>query len=250
MLCANINGGDSCSGGAAPRPGAPKRKRRLAGALVAVALVLAAATVFFVSRSGEPPPEIGDIIEFGGYNWLVLDVQSDRALIITEDVIGQRTYHGRWVSVTWEASDMRRYLNGDFYNSFIAEERQRIAQTEVINNDNPWFGTPGGNDTVDKIFLLSLDELVKYFGDSGQLANRNHPDNTSGGFHDRYSNIRIAYILCDALLGWSSSNWWLRSPGHYDFNAAVVGSDGRVSVFGGLVLFNSVGVRPALWLYF
>ncbi len=35
--------------------------------------------------------------------------------------------------------------------------------TNVANEDNPIFGTPGGNDTSDKIWLLSLGELEKYF---------------------------------------------------------------------------------------
>jgi len=238
MLCANLKG----------RSAAPNRKHRLAVAAVA-ALVLAAAVVFFVSLGGEAPPEIGDIIEFGGKGWLVLDVQegglfeSHRVLIITQDIIGQRTYHGRWTSITWETNDIRNYLNNDFYGRFTAEERQRIAQTAVANYDNPWFGTPGGNDTTDKIFLLSLDELVKYFGDSGQLAHRNHPDNQPWrGFHDRYTGVRVAYSAEGP--GW----WWLRSPGFYYDNAANVVSDGFVAV-GGLVLINSGGVRPALWLY-
>ena len=228
-------------------------KRRLAVAVIAAALVLFAA-VFFMGRGGQALPEIealpetGDIIEFGGYNWIVLDVQGDRALIITEEIIGQRAYHIRdtWDILTWESSDIRRYLNDDFYNRFTEQERRRIAETKVINdNYNPWFGEHGGNDTVDKIFLLSLDELVSYFGDSGQLANKNHPDNEWWGFHDQYSDDRIAYNASCVLRG-----WWLRSPGVNEDHITNIRDDGGVCVDGLHAGFTSGGVRPALWLYF
>ena len=36
---------------------------------------------------------VGDIIQFGPYDWRVLDVQGDTALIITDRVIAQRAFH-------------------------------------------------------------------------------------------------------------------------------------------------------------
>jgi hypothetical protein len=51
-------------------------------------------------------PKIGDIIPFGEYNWRVLDVQGDKALIITEDVVELRPYHEQYVEVTWETRKM------------------------------------------------------------------------------------------------------------------------------------------------
>ena len=199
----------------------------------------------------EPEPESkseqnvitkGETIEFGGYEWRVLDVQNDKALLLSEAIIEKRVYHNTFMDLTWESCDLRKYLNGDFYNKFSVDDRERIATTQVINNNNPWFGTNGGNSTNDKIFLLSLEEVVRYFGDSGQLQNRLGTDNW---FSDEYSNNRIAYYNGNAC------GWWLRSPGLFSGYAASVYDSGNVGVNGydcDIVVVINGGVRPALWL--
>ena len=139
-----------------------------------------------------------------------------------------------------EHSVIRQWLNTDYYNSFLADDRVRIAETRITNADNPWYGTPGGNDTTDRIFLLSLEEVVQYFGDSGQLGNR--PDD-KWWIDDQYNSARIAR---DA--NGTASWWWLRSPGDYSSFAAIVYDDGFLYLTGSLVDHSSCGVRPALWL--
>ena len=37
--------------------------------------------------------QVGDKIVFGNHDWRVLDIKTDRALIITERIIEQRPYH-------------------------------------------------------------------------------------------------------------------------------------------------------------
>ena len=118
--------------------------------------------------------QIGAVISFGGLDWRVLDVKDNRALIITKDLIEQRQYNdageeegaGAGDNVTWETCTLRKYLNGEFYEKFTKEEQKHIAETEIQNPNNMWYDTNGGNDTTDKIFLLSLQEVDKYFGDS------------------------------------------------------------------------------------
>jgi len=107
----------------------------------------------------------------------------------------------------------------------------RIAETRVIYNDNLWYGSSGGNDTTDKIFLLSLEEVVKYFGDSGQF---NRP-RREWVFNDQYNSARVARDA-NGQVSW----WWLRSPGVY-----IVGN---VSIGGYFVFSDAVGVRPVLWI--
>ncbi len=66
--------------------------------------------------------------------------------------------------VTWETSSVRLWLNRTFYNTaFSGAEQSIIEEAEIINSDNPSFGTPGGNTTTDKVFLLSIDEANQYF---------------------------------------------------------------------------------------
>jgi hypothetical protein len=88
-------------------------------------------------------------------------------------------------------------------------------------------GSDTGNDTDDYIFLLSLEEVVRYFGDSGQLANG--PSENRNAIDDQYNEARIAYDFG----GW----WWLRSPG-----------GGDIGVSGTRVDDDYHGVRPALWI--
>ena len=198
------------------------------------------ALLIFIGR------ERHELIEFGGITWRVLDVQGDRALIISEYILANRRYHYRqFESTTWETSNIRQYLNGPFLNRFSEDERARILETNLINYDNPWFGTRGGGDTTDKVFLLSLEELVRYFGDSGYLSNwssLSHP--LSGVMTDRFNSARIASFYSRR----EGSSWWLRSPGDSPIYPAHVSGDGVVSVRGFVVVWHVAGVRPALWL--
>jgi hypothetical protein len=183
----------------------------------------------------------GDVIPFGKYEWRVLNVNADNALIITEHVIEQRAYDMKAKGITWEQCGLREYLNKEFYsNVFSADEQGRVLSTCLKNEDNQWFGTKGGNDTTDKIFLLSLEEVVSFFGDSGQLRGKN--PNSKYFINDRYKPTRTAKF--DGASSW----WWLRSPGLYSSNAAHVYTGGSVHVCGHRVANVGGGVRPALFV--
>jgi len=189
--------------------------------------------------------EKGDAIEFGGRSWLVLAVEDGKALILSEKVIGPaRHYYDTNMSVvasiTWANSTIREYLNTEFLNSFNQADRERILDTKVITSNNPLYDTDGGEDTVDKIFLLSLEEVVQYFGDSGELKNR--PDQISR-ISDQYNFSRIVYYDDNG-----KTSWWLRSPGKHSSLAAFVEVDGSISVGGNAVHGYDGGMRPALWL--
>jgi hypothetical protein len=100
----------------------------------------------------------------------------------------------------------------------------------------------GGKNTQDRIFLLSISEVIKYFGDSGQLKNKN--SKSEYRIDDQFNSARQAHY--NGSWAW----WWLRSPGHHSYDAAYVSSDGNVIV-NGITVFrghDSGGVRPALWL--
>jgi len=228
-------------------------------------------------------PKIGSIITFGGYEWRVLDLQHDYALVITENIIEVPYLYIPDVelNLTWEVSFMREYLNGDFLGRFSMEDRARILETTVINNNNPWFDTSGGNDTVDKVFFLSLEEVIQYFGDSGQLSDRPvvmqyfsrdygrtivRPPNTDDGevgepssfITDQYSAARTAYFHNAYPSGFFASSpqdelipfvWWLRTPGHFPHSFVVVQDDGWINVQGGGIITRAYyGIRPAVWL--
>ena len=117
--------------------------------------------------------QVGDKISFGSYDWRVLNIQNNTALIITECIIEQRAYHDAYKDITWADCSLRKYLNGEFYNKFNATDKSRIISVTNKNLDNQWYGSKGGADTQDSIFLLSIEVVCKYFGDSrSKLQNR------------------------------------------------------------------------------
>jgi len=169
-------------------------------------------------------PDVGDKIPFGPYLWRVLQTNGDSALIITEDIIKLRGYHTtHTVDMTWEACELRHYLNTTFYHSFNAAEQRRIIPMSVKNADNAIHGTKGGNDTTDHVFLLSEAEAEVFFKDDSD---------------------RVAYH--DGEAQW----WWLRSPGRVQKGAARVNRQGLVYVKANFTNYHAVGVRPVLWLKF
>ncbi len=201
--------------------------------------------------------QIGDKIEFSKYEWRVLDVQNNAALIITEDIVELRAYHNKLGDITWADCELRKYLNGEFYDSFINADKSKIIPTTIVNPDNPWFGTIGGEDTRDNVFLLSIEEVVcKYFGDSS--ANLRIPNGKYKYWFTRKDINNVNRI--SAYLGhvwW----WWLRSPGRKQVKAVYVHGDGNIGIQGNSALkcnltgvYHPVnndirgGIRPALWL--
>ncbi|MDR0220034.1 MAG: CAP domain-containing protein [Lachnospiraceae bacterium] len=211
------------------------------------------------SQAPEPLAETSPRMDFGGYEWRVLEVREGKALLLSEYVLGHREYSGEREGATWETCDLRAYLNDKFYKFFSESEQAQIVKTRVSNKDNQWYGAPGGNDTDDYIFLLSIEEVVQYFGDSGQLTPR---ASEGWGISDEFNEARVAFCLdtCtnddehyDSGYG-PAPSWWLRSPaeaGAYNAPAALVNSEGFLDLSGNTIQsFSSIksGVRPALWL--
>ena len=184
----------------------------------------------------------GDRITFGNYNWRVLNIKDGRILIITEDIIEQRWYNNEFVDITWAECKLRNYLNNEFYNKFNQDEKARIIAVTNNNPDNPWFKTKGGNDTTDKIFLLSLEEVCEYFGSSENLLNKGSQKWLIDDENNEKRQAKFGNIY----------HWWrLRSPGYYSRTASSINSNGNVYVRGNGVYGrprDGGGVRPALWL--
>ena len=195
----------------------------------------------------EPEPKIagaikiGSQVNFGSYMWQVIDIKKNKALIITTNVIDELPYNSTYRTITWEKTSLRKYLNNTFYNNFNEEEKNRIIITKNINTQNPWFKSDGGNTTFDRIFLLNLEEIVKYFGDSGQLKYKN--SDNKWRIDDIYNEKRIA-TTASGDHAW----WWLRSPGLTNKEAAYVLGDGNICVDGYYVFIKEAGIRPALWI--
>ncbi len=196
---------------------------------------------------------IGDKIDFGDYEWRVLAIEGDKALVVTEYIIGSSPYHNVYKDVTWAECSLREYLNGEFYDGFGMTEQARVVPVTNENLDNQWYGTKGGVDTTDRVFLLSVEEVCKYFGDSlSKLYNPGKNQRYWFERKDENNSKRIASFRGDDWGSW----WWLRSPGRVGVKAVYIwGTDGNIGMQGNNVLKGNIGdgkciggVRPALWL--
>lgn len=197
--------------------------------------------------------QTGNKIIFGRYEWRVLDIQNNLALIITEEIIEERPCHNRYVGITWADCELRKYLNGKFYDKFTEIDKIKIIPVVNKNLDNQWYGTNGGKKTEDSIFLLSIEEAVcQYFGDSSsKLYNRGKNQKYWFERKDENNSKRIARPE-----GKKWSSWWrLRSPGRVNVKAVYIHGDGNIGIQGNNILKGNIGdgkciggVRPALWL--
>ena len=208
-----------------------------------------------------PYKEVGGIVTFGIYpqteagtdqmpiEWIVLDYDevSHKALLISRYGLEVMRYNTERTDITWEKCTLRTWLNGEFLNkAFSTTEQSAILMTQVDNSKSQGYSawdTNSGNNTEDRIFLLSYAEANRYMGvaqgDSSNLKSRVAP---------------TAYALAQGA--WTSDNyktedgaaagcWWLRSPGDGRRSAALVDTDG--SLDNGYVIAHGV-VRPAFWL--
>lgn len=100
--------------------------------------------------------------------WLVLARDGNKALLISRYWLDAQPYNTDHTSVTWETCTLRTWLNVTFYNkAFSSDEQAAILTTSVDNGKNQGYSkwsTSGGNNTEDKVFLLSYAEANKYFG--------------------------------------------------------------------------------------
>ena len=190
--------------------------------------------------------------------WRVLDVNGTDAFLLADKSLDDQRYNTSRTSVKWEKSTMRSWLNGyysyvntygtDYSNknfinvAFISSERNAIKTTEVVNDDNINLGTEGCNNTRDKIFLLSENEVYN----SGRAISYGFVKSSST--HDEARRCKSStYARAMGAYG-NNCTWWLRSPGWHSMDAVYVRFDGHVHYTGSFVYNGTYAVRPALHL--
>lgn len=129
------------------------------------------------------------------------------------------------------------YTSDNFLNNaFSAKEKTAIAVTDVVNGPNTDYDTDGGNDTTDRIFLLSLTEVGNhsYFPTYSSSVSTNTAYVADGG--------KLDSGMFDAG---EPDWWWLRSPGFHHWQAAYIEDDGSPNTDGNRVDYDRTAVRPA-----
>ena len=186
--------------------------------------------------------------------WLVLDKDEDSTLLISKYVIFTEpkykevqcyTSDEAILQYTWDNSDLRKFLNADFYNNgFTEEERKWIVDSYVENENLPYFMGKAGENTSDKIFILSYEEAMQYFPNDESRIGIPTNESAINGHVDVYpeemdeylqkfkyfsvGDTTIRWTLRDAVETKGNSIAWLGYPQGVDY------------------LTNPIGVRPVI----
>ncbi len=204
--------------------------------------------------------EVGDYITFGSYEqdndlsngteaieWLVLDIEDGKAFVLSKYALDCQQYNTSYGDVTWETCTLRSWLNEEFINKAFTLEEQTIIPTVTVANEGiSFFGAEGGNDTQDKVFLLSTEEAQMHLDYLKKVC-----------VLTAYAEVQEVYTITPGPSpivppGPFDGNccWWLRSPGETQNYAAHVTESGEYGYsLVGYYFFDSViAVRPAMWI--
>ena len=239
----------------------------------------------------------GDYVTFGRFEqdgdewngpeqieWLVVKKEENRALLLSRYGLKGMGPGGKW-----EDSEVREWMNGEFFESaFSEEEKALIPVTQVENPDTfelykAWHGdgdglvvgpnglegavsdhgAEGGNATMDRVFALSYVELQNWFG-----AERYSEQNISwnerlicypteyGRQNSGTYGILEEYDYQDWYqpkgyppLITGACEWITRSPGHDQSHHTYVTYAGVLDSSYNSVLSDDFMARPAIWIW-
>ena len=199
---------------------------------------------------------VGDYIFFGAYEqdddvsngkenieWLVLAKEDNRILAISKYALDSRDFCNQYYGATWETSDIREWLNSAFLNdAFTDAEKAFVPVVTVEVHKNPKFNSNSESDTRDRVFLLSIEEVQKYFvSDAERICQPTEYAKTRG-----------------RRTGSEDTDWWLRTQGirtpeRNNNYISLVTSDGSINfsgiqATGDATFTGEYCIRPALWI--
>lgn len=179
--------------------------------------------------------------------WRILQVDTERMLLLADTVLDYQFYNTSSTGV-WADSSIRTWLNSTFLSrAFTKSEKAEIQYTTLNNAPNIQYGTNCGQDTEDRVFLLSGAEVTTesalpygFVASYGILDDARKCKKSS-------TYTKAMGIMFDANLGDDSQNcgWLLRSLGDNQYHVMSTEKNGYVDC-GGAALNSGYGIRPAL----
>lgn len=179
---------------------------------------------------------LNDVITFGRYpqshngkiaplQWQVLQHDEETTLLTTRNGLDCQPFHNKEGDTDWAHSDIRRWLNEEFW------ERAFLADEQIFIMDSYLNGGEAGP-TYDKVFLLSTEETQHCLRSQQarlmQCSPYAHQNGSKAVNRQRYA--------------W----WWLRSPGHFAYTVAFVDYEGHIRACGHPASIRGGTVRPAI----
>lgn len=159
--------------------------------------------------------------------WIILEKTEDSILLISKYALASMRYADSAENFIWERSGIRKWLNGDFYNSvFNSWEKDMIMSSEVTGEVDTNFGKSADFVVQDKLYLFNSLELSKYFVfDIAKIT-----DCTE-------------YARNDSI---EECGWWLREG----YGAYVTAVGGVMHASNNVFLNESYYVRPVMRISF
>ncbi len=229
--------------------------KRISRRILPVAAALLVLAALFGSAAADPgDPAVGDILVFGHYEqdndqangpepieWIVLDVDTAnrRALVISRFGLDALPYNEEAAEADWQSCSLRAWLNGTFLTEAFSEAERAAIPAVMIDNGiahDPW-NEKAGENTTDRVFLLSLAEKRLYFPERGTLLCAPTDHALANG---AYASSGIS------VDGRGAGVWWFRSSGHG--TDAAFGVPDNADFGYNSVTVGIVCVRPALYI--
>lgn len=200
------------------------------------------------AADGIPTPETGDMVVFGSYEqdnvpengkepleWIVLEVQEGRAWLMSKYCIDTVIFYPERVPMYWGKSDLRAWLNDGFLDEAFTPEEQAVILTTTVQNANPHGMKGAGDDTLDKVYLLSKTEVLHFFP---EMADR-------VAYPTEYAKSKGCTV--DKKTG--SCRWWTRTSGARNLDMCGMRLDGRITAYGMQdVDWPTNTMRPVMWV--
>lgn len=184
----------------------------------------------------------------GPIEWRVLEYDKDNDLIVlmANKALFSMAYEPTMFGATWESSTLRNYLNKDFMNdAFDAKQQDTILQVTLDNSGSGSSHSSGGASTTDKVYVLSVNEM------NNQKYGLYGGDTTNSVIETRQFEATEATLANKNLTkkkyaGQTFVNYFLRTPGYYQYDVAGVAPNGLLSTSGWRTYTKTAAVCPVI----
>ena len=189
--------------------------------------------------------------------WRILCKTDGKALVMCDSIIANKAFdtrtkqpgEGDKILNNYGESEIRFWLNNQFYNIAFTDTQKESIITTVVDNSLESSGVSNStysfNDTEDKLFLLSYSDLYnKDYGFDGHLCVERQLEPSD---YAKATGTEV-FNKDQELNGYGCGYWLLRSPwdGGSGQNVYIVHAQSYLSL--GLVQDSQFGVVPAMWI--
>lgn len=187
--------------------------------------------------------------DVGKTEWVLLDIVDNKALLLSKYILFKWGFNGSYYydktsikPINWENSTIKDIeIFSLFYNvvrvNFL--EKDLIIKSKTNNKDCKRFGLDFGNDTEDDFFILSQEDIDKYFY------------NNKYEYSDKIQNnnkLKTVYKYSEfGELKEQKEGYWVRDKGYLWWYVSFVDENGNLNTRG-LNAGVDMGVRLAVWI--